>query len=418
MTEPRIHQTIDSIWRTEAAKIIACLAGIVRDLGVAEDLAQDALVTALERWPQSGIPENPGAWLMTVAKRRAFDLLRRNKLRHIKYGEIGAELDGQLQPDWEEGLDDNISDDLLRLIFTTCHPILSAEARVALTLRLLGGLKIEEIAKAFLVPVTTIAQRIVRAKRTITAAKVPLEVPEKTDFPDRLSSVLEVIYLMFNEGYSASSGESWIRPLLCEEALRVGRLLAEIAPDEKEVHGLVALMEIQTSRFRARVNEEGEPVLLLEQNRAHWDHSAIRRGIDSLKRAEHLGGPLGMYGLQASIASCHAKARTSEETDWIHISALYDALAQVAPSPVVELNRAVAISMAYGWEAGLEIIDSLLVEPALKNYHLLPSTRGHFLEKMGRRREACDEFNRAASLTQNAPERELLLKRAFECLEE
>lgn len=418
MTDSAIHRTIDAIWRIESAKIIACLARMVRDVGLAEDLAQDALLIAIEHWPSDGIPEKPGAWLMTTAKRRALDLLRRNKLREQKYEAIGREMDMQQDADFDAVLEEDFGDDLLRLIFTTCHPVLSTEARVALTLRLLGGLTTEEIARAYLVAEATVAQRIVRAKRTLAEARVPFEVPPKAEMAARLSSVLEVIYLMFNEGYSASSGGSWIRPMLCEEALRLGRILAEIAPGESEVHGLVALMEIQASRFKARVNASGEPVLLLDQNRALWDHLLIRRGLAALDRAQQAGRPLGPYALQAAIAACHARARTAAETDWVRISALYDALSQVAPSPIVELNRAVALSMAFGPAVGLEIIDGLMSEPSLQRYHLLPSVRGDFLMKLGRKPEAGLEFQRAASLTQNVRERELLLKRAAECVEE
>jgi RNA polymerase sigma factor (sigma-70 family) len=415
VTASATYRTIDAIWRIESSKIIAGLARMVRDVGLAEDLAQDALIIALEKWPESGIPDNPGAWLMATAKRRAIDQLRRNKVRDRKYEEFGHEIDLQHEPDFDAALDDDVGDDLLRLIFTTCHPVLSPEARVALTLRLLGGLTTEEIASAFLVPEPTIAQRIVRAKRTLTAAQVPFEVPQKDELATRLSSVLEVIYLMFNEGYTASSGGSWIRPMLCDEALRLGRILVENAPAEPEVHGLVALMEIQASRFKARVNSAGEPILLMEQNRALWDHLLIRRGLAALERAERFGGVRGPFSLQAAIAACHARARTASETDWVRISALYDALAQIAPSPVVELNRAVALSMAFGPAVGLEIVDVLLTEPSLKNYHLLPSVRGDFLMKLGRSGEACMEFKRAASLTRNTRERELLLRRASEC---
>lgn len=416
-TSPAINRSIDAIWRIESAKIIAGLARIVRDVGLAEDLAQDTLIIALERWPTSGIPDNPGAWLMVTAKRKAFDLLRRNKLRDRKYKELGYELDTQHEPDFDSALDDHFGDDLLRLIFTTCHPVLSAEARVALTLKLLGGLTTGEIASAFLTPEPTVAQRITRAKRTLAAARVPLEVPPKAELAARLSSVLEVIYLMFNEGYAASSGGNWIRPTLCEEALRLGRIMAEIAPDEPEVHGLAALMEIQSSRFKARVDSAGEPILLMDQNRALWDHLLIRRGLAALDRAERLGGALGPYSLQAAIAACHARARNASETDWVKISALYDALSQTAPSPVVELNRAVALSMAFGPAVGLEIVDVLMSEPSLKNYHLLPSVRGDFLVKLGRVGEACLEFRRAATLAGNSRERELLLKRAAEYAE-
>ncbi|WP_391571170.1 RNA polymerase sigma factor [Cohnella sp.] len=418
MKQASVHRTIDGIWRIESAKIIASLARMVRDVGLAEDLAQDAMLIALERWPETGIPDNPGAWLMTAAKRRAIDHLRRDKLRDRKYEEMGWEIERQHEPDWDEALDDPVGDDLLRLIFTTCHPVLSAEARVALTLRLLGGLTTEEIASAFLVPEPTIAQRIVRAKRTLAAARVPFDVPPKAELATRLSSVLEVVYLLFNEGYAASSGGSWIRPMLCNEALRLGRILAEIVPDEPEVHGLVALMEIQSSRFKSRVGPSGEPILLMDQNRALWDYLLIRRGLAAIERAEHLGKALGPYMIQASIAACHARARTAAETDWVKISALYDALAQVAPSPVVELNRAVALSMAFGPEVGLEVVDALMQEPSLKNYHLLPSVRGDFLMKLGRKQEACTEFKRAAALARNDKERDLLLSRASDCAAE
>lgn len=418
MKQASVHRTIDGIWRIESAKIIASLARMVRDVGLAEDLAQDAMLIALERWPETGIPDNPGAWLMTAAKRRAIDHLRRDKLRDRKYEEMGWEIERQHEPDWDEALDDPVGDDLLRLIFTTCHPVLSAEARVALTLRLLGGLTTEEIASAFLVPEPTIAQRIVRAKRTLAAARVPFDVPPKAELATRLSSVLEVVYLLFNEGYAASSGGSWIRPMLCNEALRLGRILAEIVPDEPEVHGLVALMEIQSSRFKSRVGPSGEPILLMDQNRALWDYLLIQRGLAAIERAEHLGKALGPYMIQASIAACHARARTAAETDWVKISALYDALAQVAPSPVVELNRAVALSMAFGPEVGLEVVDALMQEPSLKNYHLLPSVRGDFLMKLGRKQEACTEFKRAAALARNDKERDLLLSRASDCAAE
>ncbi|MBU7318180.1 RNA polymerase sigma factor [Paenibacillus oleatilyticus] len=410
------HRTIDAIWRIESAKIIASLARMVRDVGVAEDLAQDALVVALEKWPETGIPDNPGAWLMTTAKRRALDWLRRNQLLGRKYEELGREMESRHEDDFDAVMDGDVSDDLLRLIFTTCHPVLSSEARVALTLRLLGGLTTVEIAHAFFVPEPTVAQRIVRAKRTLAAARVPFEVPQGTELKARLQSVYEVIYLMFNEGYSATSGENWIRPVLCEEALRLGRILAEIVPGESEVHGLVALMEIQSSRFKTRVSPTGEPILLMDQNRALWDHLLIRRGLTALQRAERIGGMLGPYALQASIAACHARARTPEETDWVRISALYEALCQVAPSPVVELNRAVALAMAFGPEVGLEIVDALASEPSLQGYHLLPSVRGDFLFKLGRLKEACEEFKRAASLTHNACERALLLERASDCI--
>jgi RNA polymerase sigma factor (sigma-70 family) len=416
VTADTVHRTIDAIWRMESAKIIAVVARMVRDVGLAEDLAQDTLVIALERWPESGIPDKPGAWLMTAAKRKAIDLLRRDKLRDRKLEELGHAIDLQHEPDFDAVVDGKIEDDLLRLIFTTCHPVLSQEARVALTLRLLCGLTVEEIARAYLVPEPTVAQRIVRAKRTLAAARVPFELPGKDELPARLSSVLEVLYLMFNEGYAASSGSSWTRPVLCEEALRLGRILAEIAPGEPEVHGLVALMEIQASRLAARVSPSGEPILLLEQNRALWDHLLIRRGLAALERAERLGGTLGPYSLQAAIAACHARARTAEETNWARIAALYDALAQTAPSPVVELNRAVALAMAFGPAVGLEIVDALADEPSLKQYHLLPSVRGDLLQKLGRLEEAGREFARAASLAGNMRERAILLARASECV--
>ena len=419
MATSDIHHTIDAVWRIESAKIIAVLARIVRDIGLAEDLAQDALVIALERWPETGIPDKPGAWLMATAKHRAIDRIRRNVTLERKHEELGRELVLQQESseaDFDVALDlavaDDVSDDLLRLIFTACHPVLSTEARVALTLRLLGGLTTEEIARAFLVSEATVAQRIVRAKRTLAEAHVPFEVPRGADRDVRLSSVLEVIYLVFNEGYSATAGEDWVRPALCEDALRLGRILAELVPQEAEVHGLVALMEIQASRLRARVGPSGEPILLLDQNRAHWDQLLIRRGLAALERAEKLGGTLGPYALQAAIAACHTRARLPEETDWSRIAALYDALAQLMPSPIVELNRAVALSMAYGPAAGLEIVDALLAEPSLKNYHLLPAVRGDLLTKLGRLDEARAEFKRAAALTHNARERELLLERA------
>jgi RNA polymerase sigma factor (sigma-70 family) len=408
------QRAIDAVWRIESARLIASLARVVGDVGLAEDLAQDALVAALERWPESGVPRNPGAWLMTAAKHRAFDLLRRYKMLERKHAELGSELEAQEQalPDYDAALDDDIGDDLLRLIFTACHPILSMEARVALTLRLLGGLKTEEIARAFLVPEATIAQRIVRAKRTLAEARVPFEVPRATELNARLSSVLGVIYLIFNEGYSATAGEDWVRPALCEDALRLGRILAALVPAEPEVHGLVALMEIQASRLRARVGPTGEPVLLLDQDRSRWDQLLIRRGLAALARAEQGGGALGPYALQASIAACHAQARTPDATNWVRIVALYDALVQLMPTPIVELNRAVAISMAFGPAAGLELVDALTSEPSLKAYHLLPAVRGDLLAKLGRCDEARGELERAASLTQNTRERNLLLARA------
>jgi len=410
------HRAIDAVWRIESARLIAGLARIVRDVGLAEDLAQDALVAALERWPETGIPNNPGAWLMTAAKHRGIDVLRRRQRLERKHEELGHEIeDREAAPDLDAALDDDVGDDLLRLVFTACHPVLSSEARVALTLRLLGGLTTEEIARAFLVPEPTVAQRIVRAKRTLAEKRVPFEVPRGAELAARLSSVLEVIYLIFNEGYAATAGDDWMRPALCEEALRLGRILAGLAPREPEVHGLAALMEIQASRSRARVGPSGEPVLLLDQNRARWDHLLIRRGLAALERAERLGGARGPYALQAAIAACHARAHTAAETDWPRIAALYTALAQVAPSPIVELNRAVALGMAFGPAAGLEIVDALSAEPALAGYHLLPSVRGDLLAKLGRFDEARTELERAASLTRNSRERDLLLERAAAC---
>lgn len=415
MSLPQAQRTIEAIWRIESPKIIAKLTGMVRDVGLAEDLAQDALVIALEKWPHAGIPDNPGAWLMLAAKRRAIDLLRRTKIRDQKYVEIAKNTDLYTEEDMDHVLDGEIGDDLLRLIFMTCHPILSQDARIALTLRLLCGLTTVEIARSFLVAESTIAQRIVRAKRTLNEKKVPFEVPHGEELNDRLSTVIEVIYLMFNEGYSATSGEHWIRPLLCQEALRLGRILAEIAPNEPEVHGLVALMEIQFSRFKTRVNSKGEPVLLMDQNRAQWDQLLIRRGLTALERSRKLGRSLGPYSLQAAISACHAQAPSPEETDWLRIAALYDALSIVMPSPIVELNRAVAISMAFGPDIGIQIVDKLNADPSLKNYHLLPSVRGDLLVKLGRYDEALAEFEHAASLTQNERERTLLLNRAMEC---
>jgi RNA polymerase sigma factor (sigma-70 family) len=412
------HRAIDAVWRIESARLIAGLTRIVRDVGVAEELAQDALVAALERWPESGVPDNPGAWLMATAKHRAIDFFRRTKLLERKHEELSREIETQQEmavANFDTANDDDIGDDLLRLVFIACHPVLSTEARVALTLRLLGGLTTQEIARAFLVPEPTVAQRIVRAKRTLTEAHVPFEVPRGPDLAARLSSVLEVIYLIFNEGYSATAGEDWMRPALCEDALRLGRILAGLVPDEPEVHGLVALMEIQASRTRARVGPAGEPILLLDQDRTRWDHVLVRRGLAALRRAEELGGALGPYALQAAIAACHARARTAGETDWQRIAALYDALAQLMPSPVVELNRAVALSMAFGPEAGLELIDALASDLSLKAYHLLPSVRGDLLTKLGRFDEARAEFERAPGLTQNARERNLLLDRARTC---
>jgi RNA polymerase sigma factor (sigma-70 family) len=411
VTAPETHLAIDAVWRIEQAKLIAGLARIVRDVGTAEELAQDALVAALKTWPAQGIPDNPGAWLMAAAKNRAFDERRRARLIARKHEEIGRDMDEREEPDLDAALDDDIGDDLLRLIFTACHPVLSAEARVALTLRLIGGLTTEEIARAFLAAEPTIAQRIVRAKRALTEARVPFEVPRGADRAARLASVLEVIYLIFNEGYAATAGEDWMRPALCEEALRLGRILAELASDEGEVHGLVALMEIQASRLKARTGPAGEPILLLEQDRARWDRLLIRRGLAALARAETQGPP-GPYALQAAIAACHARARAAEDTDWHRIVALYEQLAAITPSPVIELNLAVAVAMAFGPQAGLERVDALAAEPALKNYHLLPSVRGDFLKKLGRLDEARAEFERAAVLTQNAREKKLLMERA------
>jgi RNA polymerase sigma factor (sigma-70 family) len=421
------QRAIDAVWRMESPRLIAGLTRIVRDVGVAEDLAQDALVAALEQWPESGVPDNPGAWLMAAAKHRAIDYFRRNTRLERKHEELGREGvvqkigtrevragEGQMT-DIEAALDDDVGDDLLRLVFISCHPALSSEARVALTLRLLGGLTTEEIARAFLVPEATVAQRIVRAKRTLSEARIPFEVPGGAQLDARLSSVLAVVYLVFNEGYAATAGDDWLRPALCEEALRLGRVLAELAPREPEVHGLVALMEIQASRSRARVGPSGEPVLLLAQNRAHWDYLLIRRGLTALERAAKLGAAPGPYLLQAQIAACHARARTAEETDWARIVEIYGDLARIAPSPVVELNRAVAVAMASGPAAGLELVDALYSEPALENYHLLPSVRGDLLKKLGRLDEARAEFERAAALTRNGRERQLLLERAQAC---
>jgi RNA polymerase sigma factor (sigma-70 family) len=415
VTASDTHRTIDAVWRIESARLIAGLARMVRDVGLAEELAQDALVAALEQWPESGVPDNPGAWLMATAKHRAIDLVRRSTRLERKHEELGRELEARQEmavPDLDAAIDDDVDDDLLRLVFTACHPVLSTEARVALTLRLLGGLKTEEIARAFLVPESTVAQRIVRAKRTLAEARVPFEVPSGDELAARLSSVLEVIYLVFNEGYSATAGDDWMRPGLCEDALRLGRILAQLAREEPEVHGLVALMEIQASRSRARIGPSGEPVLLLEQDRGRWDHVLIGRGLAALERAEELGGALGPYALQAAIAACHARARTAAETDWTRIAALYDALAQLAPSPVVELNRAVAVAMAFGPAAGLELVDALTSERSLENYDLLPSVRGDLLAKLGRFDEARAEFERAAALTRNSRVRKLLLERA------
>ncbi|HKE02187.1 MAG TPA: RNA polymerase sigma factor [Planctomycetota bacterium] len=419
MTATETHDAIDAVWRIESPKLIAGLARIVRDVGLAEELAHDALVVALEKWPQTGVPENPGAWLMATAKHRAIDGLRRNKRLERKHEELARGLPAEARaPDLDAALDEDVGDDLLRLIFTACHPVLSPEARVALTLRLLGGLTTDEIARAFLVPEPTIAQRIVRAKRTLAEEQVPFEVPRGAELAARLSSVLEVLYLVFNEGYSATAGDDWTRPALCEDALRLGRVLAELAPNEPEVHGLVALMEIQASRLGARLGPSGEPILLLDQDRARWDHLLVRRGLAALERAESLGGARGRYALQAAIAACHARARTPAETDWPRIVALYEALARLAPSPIVELNRAVAVSMASGPAAALALVDALASEPSLRGYHLLPSVQGDLLAKLGRLDEARAAFERAASLTRNVRERDLLRARAAACREE
>lgn len=428
-TRSESHRAIEAVWRIESARVIAAVARLVGDVGLAEDFAQDALLAALERWPEQGVPDNPGAWLTATARRRAIDHLRRRKRLREKRDEVGRELELRREasaPDPEAAIEDPIGDDVLRLIFTCCHPVLSKEARVALTLRLLGGLSTDEIARAFLVPVPTLAQRIVRAKRTLREARVPFELPRESELPERLGSVLEVIYLVFNEGYAATSGQDWVRPALCEDALRLGRILAGLAPEEPEVHGLVALMEIQASRLGARVGPSGEPVLLMDQDRGRWNRLLIRRGLAALARAETLvrgdlsersdaPGGFGPYCLQAAIAACHAVARTPEETEWERIVALYDALAQLAPSPVVELNQAVAVGMAFGPAQGLELADGLASEPALEGYHLLPAVRGDLLEKLGRAEEARDEFDRAASLTRSERERELLRGRAAAC---
>ncbi|MBX6355103.1 MAG: RNA polymerase sigma factor [Micromonosporaceae bacterium] len=416
-TREQAHRTVEAVWRIESARVVAGVARLVRDVGVAEELAQDALVAALEQWPAEGVPANPGAWLMAVAKRRAIDLIRRSQRLERKLAELAHEQAVAREP--EPALPDSepIEDDLLRLVFVACHPVLSAEARVALTLRLLGGLTTAEIARAFLVAEPTVAQRIVRAKRTLAEARVPFEVPEPDERPARLASVLEVIYLIFNEGYAATAGDDWIRPALCEEALRLGRILAHLVPAEPEVHGLVALMEIQASRLRARVGPSGEPVLLLDQDRSRWDQLLIRRGLAALERVEALGGIAGPYGLQAAIAACHALAGTPEETDWPLIATLYETLARLTPSPVVELNRAVAVGMAYGPQAGLELVDQLVGDPALQEYHLLPSVRGDLLAKLGRLDEARTEFERAAAQTRNGRERRLLLDRAAACVQ-
>jgi len=414
VTATDIHRTIDAVWRIESPKLIAGLMRVVRDLGIAEDLAQDALVAALEQWPESGVPDNPGAWLMATAKHRAVDFFRRNQLLNRKHEELGRDVETRqmAMPDFNANLDDKIGDDLLGLMFISCHPVLSTEARAALTLRLLGGLTTDEIARAFLAPEPTIAQRIVRAKRTLSDSHVPFEVPRGAELVARLSSVLEVIYLIFNEGYSATAGVDWMRPALCEEAIRLGRVLAELAPREPEVHGLVALMEIQASRAKARVSPTGEPILLFDQDRGKWDQLLIHRGLAALDRAEKLGAGRGPYTIQAAIAACHARAHAPEETDWGRIVSLYDALAELSPSPVVQLNRAVAVAMASGPAAGFELTERLTAESSLKNYHLLPSVRGDLLTKLGRLAEARAEFERAATLTQNMRERELLLARA------
>ena len=414
-----INRTIDAVWRIESARLIAGLARIVRDVGVAEDLAQEALVAALEQWPESGVPDNPGAWLMGTAKHRAIDRIRRAEVHERKTRELARQLESEggatEHTDLAAAIDDPFEDDLLRLVFTTCHPVLSTDARVALTLRLLGGLTTAEIARAFLVSDATVAQRIVRAKRTLTEARVPFDAPSRDELPGRLASVLEVIYLIFNEGYAATAGDDWVRPEVCEEALRLGRILAELMPAEPEVHGLVALMELQASRFRARTRPDGAPVALVDQDRARWDWLLVGRGLAALARAERLGGASGPYTLQAAIAACHARARVAADTDWERIVALYDALAQLMPSPVVDLNRAVAVGMAFGPEAGLELVDALLESEQLRSYHLLPGVRGDLLAKLGRDAEAAPEFERAASLTRNGRERKVLLRRAAEC---
>ena len=413
-----IHRTIDAVWRIESARIIAGLARLLRDVGLAEELAQDALVAALEQWPASGIPDNPAAWLTATAKHRAIDRLRHHTLAEQKHALLAIELEIEhelAQADAEAARDEAIGDDLLRLVFISCHPVLPHEGRVALTLRLLGGLTTDEIARAFLVPEPAVAQRIVRAKKTLAAAHVPFELPEPNALPERLSAVLQVIYLVFNEGYAATTGDDWTRPTLCEEAQRLGRILAGLMPGEPEVHGLLALMELQASRLRARVGPGGRPILLMEQDRSRWDYLLIRRGFAALAQAQACGRGLGPYGLQAAIAACHASARTAEQTDWTRIAALYDALAQLTPSPIVELNRAVAVGMAYGPQAGLEIVDTLLAEPALRNYHLLPSVRADFLARLNRPEEARVEYERAAVLAHNRQERALLLERAAKC---
>jgi RNA polymerase sigma factor (sigma-70 family) len=418
VTASATHRAIDAVWRIESARLIAGLARIVRDVGLAEDLAHDALVAALEQWPESGVPDNPGAWLMATAKHRAIDRIRRNKVLERKQEELGRELEIEQElsvEDWDAAIDDDVGDDLLRLMLMTCHPVLSPNARVALTLRLLGGLTTDEIARAYLSAEPTIAQRIVRAKRTLAEARVPFEVPSRDELADRLASVLEVLYLIFNEGYTATAGDDWMRPALCQEALRLGRILAELAPDEPEVHGLVALMEIQASRSRARTGRSGEPILLLDQDRARWDWVLVGRGLAALERAEKLGGTLGPYALQAAIAACHARAHTPQATDWVRIVALYDALVQLSPSPVVELNRAVAVAMAFDAQTGLDIVDGLAADGSLEGYHLLPAVRADLLAKTGRFDEAAREFERAAALTRNERVRTLLLDRAAAC---
>ncbi len=417
MSREATGRTIEAIWRIESAKLIAALARMVRDVGLAEDLAHDALVVAMERWPEDGVPDKPGAWLMTVAKRKALDTLRRGKLRDEKVSELARHAELYTVDDADRALDGEVEDDLLRLIFTTCHPALSREARVALTLRLLCGLSTEEIAHSFLTAEATVAQRIVRAKKTLGEVRASFEAPSGDELAERLPAVLEVVYLLFNEGYAATFGEHWMRPLLCQEALRLGRMLAELAPREPEAHGLVALMELQASRFRTRAGAGGDPVLLMDQNRAQWDRLLIRRGLAALERCRRLGRPLGPYALQASISACHAEAPTPEDTNWIRIAALYEALSRAEPSPIVELNRAVAVSMAFGPAYGLPLVEALADQPALRSYHLLPSVRGHLLKQLGRLEEARAEFERAAGMTRNVREQELLRKRAAECEE-
>ncbi|WP_231618347.1 RNA polymerase sigma factor [Fictibacillus sp. 23RED33] len=410
-----VNRAIEEIWRIESAKLVASLTHMLRDVGIAEDIAHDALIVALEKWPNIGIPDNPGAWLMTVAKRRAIDLIRRTKKREQKYSELARGTDLYTEEDVDHVINEEIGDELLRLIFMTCHPVLSQEARVALTLRLLCGLTTDEIARSFLLSESTVAQRIVRAKRTLKSEKIPFEVPANEDRKERLSTVLEVIYLMYNEGYAATSGDHWVRPLLCQEALRLGRILAELAQSESEVHGLVALMEIQSSRLKTRVNAKGEPILLMDQNRAQWDRLLIRRGLAALERSERIGVPLGQYAIQAKISACHAEAHSVEETNWVKIAALYEALYRVSPSPIVELNHAVAISMAFGPSIGLQLVDELSGESSLQEYHLLYSVRGDLLFKLKRFDDARIEFKRAASMTKNEKEKSLLMTRVKEC---